>query len=262
MVESGKENGVRWRQGHNETEPVVAERQVAVVPIDELHKYDPEVHSSLVPHSKTVRKFLTGQLAAQSNIEAKRVKLGITNTAGKLEDSADKDRLNSESRKRNSLNGRIAGLYKDIGVMQLGVNDPIQPNAILGSGLLATTDGYGHALVAMSSISGPLPSMQPLLSPVPTLRSTRVARSKHVTGRAKGREAITQPVKLPGNPTLNIRPLQRHQLLSGPESSIPSLSENGLRWALTPPVTSPETNHLPQTAAVHSKDIILTISPS
>ncbi|KAL7755623.1 hypothetical protein ACKLNR_014150 [Fusarium oxysporum f. sp. zingiberi] len=363
-------DGVRWRQGHNETEPVVAERQVAVVyfegpefpekcrtdwvPIDELHKYDPEVHSSLVPHSKTVRKFLTGQLAAQSNTEAKRVKLGITNETGtqkqrtsyesaavgemisqddcsvkgKLEDSADvgesqitpapsphteiptmnlqkKDRLNSESGKRNSPNGRIAGLYKDIGVVQLGVNDPIQPNAILGSGLLATTDGCwatsrpgqqqtdGHALVAMSSTSGPLPSMQPRLSPVPTLRSTRVARSEHVTGRSKGREAITQPVKLPGvlqmlqgdaldslssgwrqNPTLNTRPLQRHQLLSGPESSIPSLSENGLRWALTPPVTSPETNHLPQTAAVHSsegyswaissdrEDIILTISRS
>ncbi|KNB16654.1 hypothetical protein FOXG_14464 [Fusarium oxysporum f. sp. lycopersici 4287] len=68
-------DGVRWRQGHNETEPVVAERQVAIVyfegpkfpekcrtdwvSIEELHKYDPGLHSSLIPHSKTVHKFLT-----------------------------------------------------------------------------------------------------------------------------------------------------------------------------------------------------------
>jgi hypothetical protein len=85
----------RWRQGHNETEPVVAERQVAIVyfegpefpekcrtdwvPIEELHKYDPEVHSSLIPHSKTVHKFLNGQLGARSGTDVKRVKLGITN---------------------------------------------------------------------------------------------------------------------------------------------------------------------------------------
>ncbi|RKK88528.1 hypothetical protein BFJ68_g16932 [Fusarium oxysporum] len=330
---------VRWRQGHNETEPVVAERQVAImyfegpkfpekcrtdwVPIEELHKYDPGVHSSLIPHSKTVLKFLTGKLGAQSGTKAKRVKLGVTNgtqkqrtsyesttacetisqddcpVKGKLEDFADvgesqitpapyphtdvpamnlqkKDWLNSESGKRDSPNGRIVGSHKHIGVIQAGMDDLIQPNAIPRSGLLATADGCwaasrpsqqqmaGHALVAMSSTSGPLPSMQPLLSPVPTLRSARVARSGHVMGRATGREAITESVKLPGvlqmlhgdapvslssgwrqNPTLNTRPLQPQRLLSGPDSSIPSLSETGLRWALTPPVTSPETNHLP-----------------
>ncbi|KAJ9413388.1 hypothetical protein FOXG_15016 [Fusarium oxysporum f. sp. lycopersici 4287] len=334
-------DGVRWRQGHNETEPVVAERQVAIVyfegpkfpekcrtdwvSIEELHKYDPGLHSSLIPHSKTVHKFLTGKLGAQSGTKAKRVKLGVTNEAGtqkqrtsygsttacetisqddcpvkgKLEDFADvgesqitpapcphtdvpamnlqkKDWLNSESGKRDSPNGRIVGSHKDIGVIQAGMDDLIQPNAIPRSGLLATADGCwaasrpsqqqmaGHALVAMSSTSGPLPSMQPLLSPVPTLRSARVARSGHVMGRATGREAITESVKLPGvlqmlhgdapvslssgwrqNPTLNTRPLQPQRLLSGPDSSIPSLSETGLRWALTPPVTSPETNHLP-----------------
>ncbi|KAJ9412668.1 hypothetical protein QL093DRAFT_2570361 [Fusarium oxysporum] len=173
-------DGVRWRQGHNETEPVVAERQVVVVtdwvPIDELHKYDPEVHSSLVPHLKTVRKFLTGQLAAQSNTEAKQVKLAITNETGtqrqrtsyksaavcemisqddcsvkgKLEDSADVGESQitpapSPHTEIPTMNlqkrDRIAGLYKDVGVVKLGVNDPIQPNAILRSGLLATTDG-------------------------------------------------------------------------------------------------------------------------
>ncbi|KAG6979401.1 hypothetical protein FocnCong_v010557 [Fusarium oxysporum f. sp. conglutinans] len=359
---------VRWRQGHNETEPVVAERQVAIVyfegpefpakcradwvSIEELHKYDPGVHSSLIPHPKTVQKFLNGQLGAQSGTEAKRVKLGITNgtqkqrtsyesaavcemisqddcpVKGKLEDSADvsefqitaapsphtvapamniqkKGWLDSETEKRDSSKSRIVGSHEAIDDLQVGVDDLIQPNAIPGSGLLASADGCwaasrpgqqqmaGHKMVAMSSTSWPLPSMQPLLSPVPPLRSARVARFEHLKGRAVGTEAITESVKLPGvlqmlhgnapdslssgwrqNPTLNTRPLQPHRLLSEPESSIPNLSENGLRWALTPPVTSPETNHLPQTAAVHSseghycaissdrQDIIWTISPS
>ncbi|RYC78595.1 hypothetical protein BFJ63_vAg18530 [Fusarium oxysporum f. sp. narcissi] len=75
---------------------------------------------------------------------------------GKLEDSADvgesqitpapslhtdvpavnlqkKDWLNFESGKRDSSNGRIVGSHKDIGVVQVGVDDLIQPNAILGS---------------------------------------------------------------------------------------------------------------------------------
>ncbi|KAF6515332.1 hypothetical protein HZS61_005238 [Fusarium oxysporum f. sp. conglutinans] len=188
-------DGVRWRQGHNETKPVVAERQVAIVyfegpkfpekcrtdwvSIEELHKYDPGVHSSLIPHSKTVHKFLTGKLGAQSGTKAKRVKLGVTNEAGtqkqrtsyesttacetisqddcpvkgKLEDFADvgesqitpapcphtdvpamnlqkKDWLNSESGKRDSPNGMIVGSHKDIGVIQAGMDDLIQPNAI------------------------------------------------------------------------------------------------------------------------------------
>ncbi|KAL9563941.1 hypothetical protein ACKAV7_011976 [Fusarium commune] len=270
-----KTDEFRWRQGHNQTEPVIAERQVAImyfegpefpakcrtdwVHIEELHKYDPGVHSFLIPHSKTVQKFLNGQLGAQSGTEAKRVKLGITNEAdtqkqrtsyesatayemisqddypvkGKLENFAgvgesqitsapslytdvpamnlqNKDWLTSESGKRDSSNGRIVGSHKDIGVIQVSVDDLIQPNAIPGSGLVATVDGYwaasgpsqqqmtGHTLVAMSSTSGPLPSMQPLLSPISTLRSARVVRSEHVMGRATGREAITESVKLPG----------------------------------------------------------------
>uniref|UniRef100_A0A0D2YDT0 Uncharacterized protein n=2 Tax=Fusarium oxysporum TaxID=5507 RepID=A0A0D2YDT0_FUSOF len=192
-------DGVRWRQGHNETEPVVAERQVAIVyfegpkfpekcrtdwvSIEELHKYDPGLHSSLIPHSKTVHKFLTGKLGAQSGTKAKRVKLGVTNgtqkqrtsygsttacetisqddcpVKGKLEDFADvgesqitpapcphtdvpamnlqkKDWLNSESGKRDSPNGRIVGSHKDIGVIQAGMDDLIQPNAIPRSDLV------------------------------------------------------------------------------------------------------------------------------
>ncbi|KAH7187571.1 hypothetical protein DER44DRAFT_845039 [Fusarium oxysporum] len=277
-------DGFRWRQGHNMTEPVVAERQVAIVYFE-----GPEFPEKC----RTDWKFLNGQLGAQSGTEAKRVKLGITNEAdtqkqrtsyvsatacemisrddcpvkGKLEDSADvgesqitpapslhtdvpamnlqkKDWLNFESGKRDSSNGRIVDSHKDIGVVQVGVDDLIQPNAILGSAYRpGQQETAGHALVAMSSTSGPLPSMQPLLSPVPTLRSARVARAGHVMGRATGREAITESARLPG--VLQMLHGDAPLLLPGPDSSIPSLSETGLRWALTPPVTSRETNHLP-----------------
>ncbi|KAH7199236.1 hypothetical protein BKA60DRAFT_529220 [Fusarium oxysporum] len=91
----------------------------------------------------------------------------------------------------------------------------------------------GHALMTMSSTSGPLPSMELPLSPVSAPSSDIVARSEHVIGRAPGRESIAESVKLPGvfqmlqgdapdtlrsrqNPTLSPMPFQPHRLRDFP----------------------------------------------
>ncbi|RYC79006.1 hypothetical protein BFJ63_vAg18116 [Fusarium oxysporum f. sp. narcissi] len=107
-------------------------------------------------------------------------------------------------------------------------------------------------------------TLAPLPSPVQTLCSAGVAWSEQAERRATRRETTIEAVKLPGvvrmlhgdspvsltsgwkqSPVLNTGSPQPQQLLPEPESSIPSLSDAGLRWALTPPVISPETNHFP-----------------
>ncbi|KAG7413047.1 hypothetical protein Forpe1208_v009617 [Fusarium oxysporum f. sp. rapae] len=250
------------------------------VPMEELQTYDPGVHSSPIPHSKTVQKFLTGRLGAQLGIEAKPLKSRVANGAGnqkqrtsdesaaacemasqddclvkgKVEDSTDIGESTYVSKER------FSGSCEAIDVVQAGVDDLIQPNALPGSSVFRLTQQQmaGHTPVAIPSTLAPLPS------PVQTLCSAGVAWSEQAERRATRRETAIETVKLPGvvqmlhgdspvsltsgckqSPVLNTRSPQPQQLLPEPESSIPSLSDTGLRWALTPPVISPETNHFP-----------------
>ncbi|KAL7755378.1 hypothetical protein ACKLNR_014476 [Fusarium oxysporum f. sp. zingiberi] len=168
--------------------------------------------------------------------------------------------LISESGRTDVSKERFSGSCEAIDVVQAGVDDLIQPNALPGSSVFRLTQQQmaGHTPVAMPSTLAPLPS------PVQTLCSAGVAWSEQTERRATRRETTIETVKLPGvvqmlhgdspvsltsgckqSPVLNTRSPQPQQLLPEPESSIPSLSDTGLRWALTPPVISPETNDFP-----------------